>query len=217
MNLHLRGPRYCFPASAAAAAYLSSWLVSNWGMTQKLTKEGCDKILKSHLARKDRWLIDCVIRIKGICLMILAKDAVFSLVFWSSLAACCFVLSLSTFWLPVSFPAGACNRLVRRSLHLLTPSIASISILAKLTNILILPLFPPPSKASPTPTSALQSCCCCMSSDLLAVLFHLISELPRSFGLTCKIKVDNPILGMEVILGSWNWSWILIPVPEIQF
>lgn len=77
MNLHLRGPRYCFPASAAAAAYLSSWLVSNWGMTQKLTKEGCDKILKSHLARKDRWLIDCVIRIKGICLMILAKDAFF--------------------------------------------------------------------------------------------------------------------------------------------
>ena len=61
MNLHLGGPRYCFPSSAAA--YLSPWLVSNWGMTQKLTKEGCEKILKSPKTscQKNGWLIDCVI------------------------------------------------------------------------------------------------------------------------------------------------------------
>ena len=115
---------------------------------------------RRHLAKKYSWLIDCVIRIKGKCRMILAKYSDFScfLILNGSLLL---FLSLSPFWLPVSFSTGACNRLVRReekarSLHLLTSNIASISILAnlisaKLPKIVILPLLLPPSKASPTP------------------------------------------------------------------
>ena len=30
----------------------TSWLVSNWGMSQKLTKEGCEKILKYTILPK---------------------------------------------------------------------------------------------------------------------------------------------------------------------
>ena len=144
-----------------------------------------------------------MIPLKGTCRRILTKTVKFScyLILIS-------LLSLSPFWLPVPFSTGACNRLVRgeekaRSLHFLTSSLdLHFSILPCLNSPTdqhrpILPLFCSLSARRLPLPSALQSCCCCMSSDSLAVLFHLISELPRSFGSTCKLKVDNPIPGKE--------------------